>query len=249
MALALPSTYLLQTHLSMEALHDLEDQIPTLTYDITEAKLILGKVTTKQRALFELRSRKLWTEEVLPVEIEVDDVDVGVGGNARPDTPPRKRRKTDDTEAIEVSEVDLRTESEAETDSLTGSPILRPSQQRTQSQDRSSPTAPFMSSPLSTGSFVSAVTSIAPQPDIEWGDTIKVVKLDWFTECLAAGHLLPIRSYLVYEGRPVPPPRTTSAEPQIIKVPPYLLYVILHLPKFFFISYCIKHVHLTLRLS
>ena len=217
MALALPPTYLLSTHLSLEALHDLEDQIPTLTYDITEAKLVLGKVTTKQRALFELRSRKLWTEEVVPVKIE--DGDVGVGGNTRAGTSPRKRRKTDDSEAIEVSEVDLRTESEAETESLAESPKIRPSQEGTQSQDRSSPPALVMSSPLSTGSSVSAVTSIEPQPVIEWGDTIKVVKLDWFTDCLAAGHLLPLGSYLVYEGRPTPAPRTTSAEPKIIKVP------------------------------
>lgn len=230
MALALPPTYLLSTHLSLEALHDLEDQLPSLTYDITEAKLVLGKVTTKQRALFELRSRKLWTEEVLPVEIKDDDV--GVGGNARAGTPPRKRRKTDDADAIEASELDLRTESEAETDSLTESPILHPSQENGQSQDRSSPPAPVVSSPLSTGSFVSAVTSIEPQPDSEWGDTIKVVKLDWFMDCLAAGHLLSLDGYLVYEGRPVTPPRTTSAEPKISKVLLYLHCVILYLTKF-----------------
>jgi DNA polymerase IV len=224
MALALPPTYLLPTHLSLEALHDLEDQIPTLTYDITEAKLVLGKVTTKQRALFELRNRKLWTEEVLPVKVE--DGDIGEGGNARAGTTPRKRRKTDDTNDIEVSEVGLRTKSETETDSLTGSPILRPSQESTQWQDRSSPPAPVMSSPLSAGSFVSAVTSIEPQPVVEWDDTIKVVKLDWFTECLVAGHLLPLGSYLVYEGRPAPAPRITSAEPKIIKVSLYLHCVI-----------------------
>jgi DNA polymerase IV len=216
MALALPPTYLLSTHLSLETLHDLEDQIPTLTYDITEAKLVLGKVTTKQRALFELRSRKLWTEDVLLVKREVEDA--GISGNAGVGTSPRKRRRTDDTEAIEASEVDLITESEAETESLTESSVVRQSQESTQSQDRSSPPEPVMSSPLSTSSFVSAITTIEHQPDIDWGDTIKVVRLDWFTESLAAGHLLPLESYLVYEGRPVPPPRTTSTEPNIMKV-------------------------------
>jgi len=217
MALALPSTYLLSTHLSLEVLHDLENQIPTLTHNITEAKLVLGKVATKQRALFELRSRKLWTEEVLPVKSEADNVELC--GDERAGTLPRKRRKTDDPEVIEVSEVDLRTESEAETESSAVPPIIRPSQESTQSQDRSSSPAPVVSSPLSTGSFVSAVTSIEPQPAVEWGDTIKVVKLDWFIECSAAGHLLPLGSYLVYEGRPVPAPRATSEEPKIIKVP------------------------------
>jgi DNA polymerase IV len=226
MALALPLTYLLTTHLSLEALHDLEDRIPTLTYDIKEAKLVLGKVTTKQRALFELRSRNLWTEEVLPVKVEVEDADIG--GNAMASTSPRKRRKTEDSEAIVVSEVDLRTESEAETESLTGSPIVRPSQESTQSLERSSPTAEEISSPLSTDSFVSAVTTIEHRPDIDWGDTIKVVKLDWFMESLAAGHLLSLENYLVYEGLPAPAPRTTSAEPKLIKVLLRLLYIILN---------------------
>lgn len=35
-----------------------------MTYDVTEAEVLLGKVSRKERALFELRSRKLWTEEV-----------------------------------------------------------------------------------------------------------------------------------------------------------------------------------------
>jgi len=216
MALALPPTYLLQTHLSLEALHDLEDQIPALTYDITEAKLVLGKVTTKQRALFELRSRKLWTEEVVPGKIEVGDV--CVGGNTKSGTLPRKRRKTDDKGDTGESEVDLKTESESETDSLTGSPIVRPSQESTQSQNRSSSPALVMSSPLQAEPPFSAASTVELQPNIEWGNKIKVVKLDWFTECLAAGHLLPMGNYLVYEGRPIPEPRATSAEPKIIKV-------------------------------
>jgi DNA polymerase IV len=247
MALALPSTYLLATHLSLEALHSLEDQMPTLTYDITEAKLVLGKVTTKQRALFELRSRKLWTEEVLPVKIEVNEVDVS--GNARAGISPRKRRKIADSEVIEVSEADLRTESDAEAESLAVSPITRPSQENTLPLDRSSPPAPVMRNPLSTESFVSVVTSIEPQPAVEWGDAIKVVKLDWFTECLAVGHLLPLGNYLVYEGRPVPAPRTTSAEPKITKVLLYLHCVILHATKSFSIYYCRKYAHINLRQS
>jgi DNA polymerase IV len=216
MAFALPSTYLLSAHLSLEALHDLEDRIPTITYDIAEAKLVLGKVTTKQRALFELRCRKLWTEEVLPEKSEVGDI--GLCGEKTASTPARKRRKTDDTKVVEVSEVNLRTKYETETDDLAESPIIRLSQESRQSQDRSSPPAPVMSSPLSTEPFVPAVTSTQPQLAVEWGDTIKVVKLDWFTDCLAAGHLLPLGSYLVYEGRPAPTPRAISAEPKIMKV-------------------------------
>src|SRR5271167_2673457 len=109
MALTLPLTYLLAMHLSLEELHDLEDQIPTLTYDITEAKLVLGKVTTKQRALFELRSRKLYTEEVQIIKDEengkeVEDI------KAQHQAQARKRRKIGRKTDVDVGVVDSTTE-------------------------------------------------------------------------------------------------------------------------------------------
>lgn len=64
MPLDFPIIYLLPNRLGAEELHELEDQIPTLTYDVNEAEVLLGKVSHKQRALFELRHLKLPTEEV-----------------------------------------------------------------------------------------------------------------------------------------------------------------------------------------
>jgi DNA polymerase IV len=64
----LPVIYLLSTHLRSEELHELEARIPTLTYDINEAELVVGKITQKKRALFELRNLKLETEELPPTE-------------------------------------------------------------------------------------------------------------------------------------------------------------------------------------
>ncbi|KAK3325747.1 hypothetical protein B0H66DRAFT_136824 [Apodospora peruviana] len=64
MALDFPLIFLLPAHLGSEELQGLEDQIPTLTYDINEAEVILGKVSRKERALFELRKHKLVLEEV-----------------------------------------------------------------------------------------------------------------------------------------------------------------------------------------
>lgn len=60
----LPVIYLLRTHLSTDELHGLEAQIPTLTFDINEAELVVGKISQKKRALFELRNLKLETEEL-----------------------------------------------------------------------------------------------------------------------------------------------------------------------------------------
>ncbi|KAI0115472.1 hypothetical protein GGR51DRAFT_546282 [Nemania sp. FL0031] len=62
--LAFPTIFLLPAHFEADELPELESQIPTLTYDISEAKIILGKVTKKPRALLELRSRKLLTDEI-----------------------------------------------------------------------------------------------------------------------------------------------------------------------------------------
>lgn len=64
----LPVIYLLPTHLGTDELHELEAQIPTLTYDISEAEVVVGKISRKPRALFELRHRKLETEEVTPAD-------------------------------------------------------------------------------------------------------------------------------------------------------------------------------------
>ena len=39
--------------------------------------------------------------------------------------------------------------------------------------------------------------------NIDWEETIKVVKLAWYEESVAKGYLLPLDGYLVYEGRPI----------------------------------------------
>jgi DNA polymerase IV len=72
----LPPIYLLHAHLSLEELHEWEGRIPSLTYDIKEAKLIIGNIRQKKRAAFELRAEGLWTE----------DLDIA-------SEPPAKRRK------------------------------------------------------------------------------------------------------------------------------------------------------------
>lgn len=77
--LLFPSIYLLSTNIDPDQMPDLQSQIPSLTYDIDEAEVIVGKISRKQRALFELRRLKIVTEEVV-----ADDT-------SHP--PPAKRRK------------------------------------------------------------------------------------------------------------------------------------------------------------
>lgn len=61
----LPRIFLLSAHLKPDELHRLEERIPTLTYDINEAELVVGKISQPRRAEFELRRAKL---EFVPLE-------------------------------------------------------------------------------------------------------------------------------------------------------------------------------------
>ena len=101
MALAFPVIFLLSAHLGSKELQDLEDQIPTLTYDINEAEVVLGKVFRKERALFELRKHQLSTQEVDPP------------GPATSPSRDRKRARLS-TPALASSDIDSDTASEAE---------------------------------------------------------------------------------------------------------------------------------------
>ncbi|KAJ8121075.1 hypothetical protein O1611_g10196 [Lasiodiplodia mahajangana] len=72
--LPFPTIFLLPAHFEADELPELESRIPTLTYDISEAKIILGKVAKKPRAVLELRSRKLLTDEIQTTPQDSGDV-------------------------------------------------------------------------------------------------------------------------------------------------------------------------------
>lgn len=138
---SVPSIFLLQTHLEPSELRELEDRIPSLTNDINEAEIVLGKVSRKQRALFELRRLKLDTE---PLEDTV-----------RPQF---------------------------------GSVIHEDGGERDQKRQKVSPPA-----------------SATPQSSHRKDDvTIKVLNLSWFTDSMREGSFLPMKDYIVYEGKKIP---------------------------------------------
>ncbi|KAF4313199.1 BRCT domain-containing protein [Botryosphaeria dothidea] len=95
---SLPPIFVLPTHLAVDDLHQLEDRLTDyggqVTYNIDEARLVIGKVGTKRRALMELRARRLFTDEVTP-ETSAKPV---------PFEPPKKRRKVEgaENEVIEI---------------------------------------------------------------------------------------------------------------------------------------------------
>ncbi|KAL4971752.1 high-affinity nickel-transport protein-domain-containing protein [Aspergillus desertorum] len=111
-----PPIYVLPTHLELDALHQAEEKLSQhgarLTYDVTEATLILGKVGQKKRAALELRSRGVWTEEVESTSDSQPSLSSG---------PPAKRRRLESgRNGNAVDEIYLSTEDESEEDGVRG---------------------------------------------------------------------------------------------------------------------------------
>lgn len=149
MTLEFPRIYLLPTHLEPSHLHELEAKIPTLTYDINEAELVLGNISRRERALFELRHRRIVTE---PLQQETSP-DTAQGSIPRPS--PKQR-------SISTAEV--------------------------QSTD---------------------TADVAGVSDTD-GSIIRVAKLSWLTDSLSQDTVVPLRDYLIYEGRRLDGPTRPS---------------------------------------
>jgi DNA polymerase IV len=87
-----PPIFILPTHMTLDKLHEAEDRLlnhgGNLTYDITEAGIILGKLSHKKRAALELRSRGIWTEEICAISKPMSTSSKAEVG------PPLKRQRT-----------------------------------------------------------------------------------------------------------------------------------------------------------
>ncbi|KAH7141171.1 hypothetical protein B0J13DRAFT_52460 [Dactylonectria estremocensis] len=96
MVLALPPVFLLSTHLQPAELHELEAKVGSLTYDINEADVVVGNISRRERAMFELRRAKL---ETVPLQqqqqsiVRDDDPPGSVGIGDADEQPGPKRRK------------------------------------------------------------------------------------------------------------------------------------------------------------
>ncbi|RFU26664.1 hypothetical protein B7463_g9672, partial [Scytalidium lignicola] len=203
MTLEFPPIYLLPTHLQLEQQLELEDQIPSLTYNIQEAKIVLGNIATKQRALFELRSRKLYTEDINPKKRYNGEAE------ARKQGQSAKKRKIahGDVRNEPIVIIDSSTESELETDPE-GSDRKRSIRQ---SSDQMISPMRIASSP--PPSPTSSVSTTATLQESDFSHIVKVLKISWFTDSLSADTLLPVDNYLVYEGRVILQQPSVTPEP------------------------------------
>ncbi|KAI8627746.1 Nucleotidyltransferase [Xylariaceae sp. FL1651] len=191
--LAFPTIFLLPTHFEPDELPELESQIPTLTYDINEAKVILGKVAKRPRAILELRSRNLLTEEVRDSSPEyMNTVDNPVNSQ-----PPAKRRKLSASTRHSVS---FSKNTVSDTDQDTG---------------KEAGSSHFISTKQSfyCGVHEDDTKTVRGQGTTDEDDDsiVKVVRLAWFTNCLAKEQVLPVDEFLVYQGRKKAPRLTQTA--------------------------------------
>ncbi|KAI0377425.1 Nucleotidyltransferase [Hypomontagnella monticulosa] len=174
MPLNFPTIYLLPTHLEPDKLPELENKIPSLTYDINDAGIILGKISNKERAKFELRRRNVLTEDLHTPSASLHDSETRI----EDPSPPSKRRKLSgspspkskrDSESARILDDDEGTDGNVE----------------------------------SHGTASPGKQGLSNIEDVDDGSVVKVVKLAWFTDSLTQECILPIDNYLVYQGRKI----------------------------------------------
>ncbi|RYN21190.1 hypothetical protein AA0115_g9837 [Alternaria tenuissima] len=191
----LPPIAIFTAHLKDDEVRKLKETLrqydaPLIT-DISRAKVFIGKVGTKKRAEFELRSRKLVVQELVtpkrpasPVKAQNHDSKRRRVGETSGRLPADEQDSTTDDEAGHNSE----TEDEAPNTNKQHIPLPSPSK-----SDNGSHPAPMFETSSSE-------------------DVIWVVKFDWVEACVTAGHLLPLQDNLVYKGKVLERPKSLTTK-------------------------------------
>lgn len=195
---SIPPILVLPAHFKDNEEYELEGKLRShgapVTTDLSTVKVFIGKVGTKRRSEFELRSRKFKVEEVVEGKVTArPPIDY------RTDSLPSKRRKLEGSvsKLIAVDDGGSKTEDEAEKSKMEASETEDELPAAEQEMDNS-PSDVDMQTAISR-----AVFETKPGDDIVW-----VIKSDWFKRCVEKGHVLPLGDDLVYKGRvlerPVP---------------------------------------------
>ena len=203
----LPPVYVLASHLSSTEQHSVEDALMNggapLTYDINEAKLVLGDIQTTRRAILELK----WNG-VQPIEEESE-----ASSNNNASTPAKKKTKIAPTRSRSVP--DSSTQNEVSSGAETGD---------------DAPTSQSMShlsiSQKSTRSKSgNAVSTIRPRDSAlsskSFAGKIVVARLEWLHRSLETNRCLPLDSFILYTSRvktsdrPLIEEWVTAVEPDI----------------------------------
>ena len=204
----LPPIFVLALHLSTEELHRAEDELSRhgapLTYDITEARIVLGNTAKERRAKLELQWAKVMIDESDGPKSESLSKASIKGGRNVPATKRRKLNESLESQMLKAetnpSSASSTVESETEDDENTS---VKPLSQLSISQVENASVVDISDSEASQKSSSSPF-------DLElFAGRVKVVKLDWFYESLAKGKPQPFEPFIVYEAKLLPPQKPT----------------------------------------
>jgi DNA polymerase IV len=173
----LPLVYLLPTHFSNDELQEIDNLMKAhginLTYDITEAKMIFGKVGTRRRAEHDLRVRGLSTS---PYDILTTDMVQDEGQRSR-----KRRRLSDSNNMPRAEKATTTSEGSGEESEM---------KMETKPCDSTKPNA----NPRSRKAFTH------PFLNQNLPDLVSVFKIEWFHDCLKINRFCPLKNYLVFSG-------------------------------------------------
>ncbi|KAH7067757.1 hypothetical protein FB567DRAFT_255198 [Paraphoma chrysanthemicola] len=189
---SIPPITILGAHLSDDENRVLKETLrqydAPLTTDLAKAKIFIGKVGTKRRAEFELKSRKLAIEEAPQAK--------------RPASPIAGKSTS---KKVKLSAGAVNSKSAAPGDSTTEDENT----DATETEDETALERQVtpLSSPLTTGDRLAPVFDASTSSDIAW-----VVKVDWLEACVTAGRLVPLGDNLVYKCKVLQRPRSLKAK-------------------------------------
>ena len=185
----LPPIYVLTTHLTIDEQHDIEqilaDGGASVTYDIREARIILGNITRPRRALLELQWKGFGikdheltgNEEISPSHASLQ---ANKTGHKR-----RRKNKRPDQDLAEAGMEDSSASSNG-------------NHKRTKVKEAAS-----ASGSLSDSDHCHMpLESLAPDLDVAGTEgKVLVVSLRWLYKCIRESRVLPINSYILLEAR------------------------------------------------
>lgn len=193
---SIPPIAVLSAHLRDDEEKILKDTLrqhdAPLAADVSRAKIFIGKVNTKRRAEFELRSRRFIVEaiELQPSSVLVESA-----------TALRKKRK--------YSQLSKSSESTARSGSTTEEEIAsnaETDEENVANEQKIKPTETL----FEADEHATSIFQDRPDSDIIW-----VIRWDWLEACVTAGHLVPLGHNLVLRAKVTERPK--SVNPRSIK--------------------------------
>ena len=194
----LPPVFVLATHLSINEQHEAEDALSNrgarLTYDIREANLVLGNISTPRRAKSELQWKGVLVQDIGAKEIAASPTS---SLDSKKTKPAKKRRRLVESgtdRAQKAMEIDVNGSStNSEMDDREDSDVEPMSQL---SLSRHSTT-------FTVGS-IDSVRSSSPNEQFNpesFANKVTVVKLEWLQASLRQGSLIDVEPYKIYEAK------------------------------------------------